>query len=192
VAATYLRGMRLVQIPTTLLAMVDSAIGGKTAVNLPAGKNLVGAFHQPVAGIVDVSFLASLPERELRSRLGEVAKYALAFDPELAALLERESGTLLEEDPATTFELRNEVVRRCVEIKAGIVSKDERDAAERLFLNYGHTAGHALERLAGFHGRPHGEAVAIGMVFAPRLAQRLGRAAERLVEGPRRRRMGLR
>jgi 3-dehydroquinate synthase/shikimate kinase/3-dehydroquinate synthase len=180
VAATYLRGMQVVQLPTTLLAQVDAAIGGKAAVNLPEGKNLVGAFHQPVITIADVLALSTLPEPEYRSGLGEVAKYALAFDRGILDLLARDTGWLRSPpNPRRhgTSEV-HDLVRRCVEIKAEIVSKDERDAGERLFLNYGHTLGHALERLDGFHGRSHGEAVAIGMVFAARLADRLGLARD--------------
>jgi shikimate kinase / 3-dehydroquinate synthase len=180
VAATYLRGMPVVQVPTTLLAQVDAAIGGKTAVNLPAGKNLVGAFHQPVAVVADVETLATLPERELRSGLGEVAKYALAFDPALAdVLLAARFPTGSDGDAVRAL---HGLVRRCVEIKAEVVSRDERDTGERLFLNYGHSVGHALERLAGFVGRSHGDAVAIGMVFAARLSERLGVARPGLVE----------
>jgi shikimate kinase/3-dehydroquinate synthase len=184
IAATYLRGMRMVLVPTTLLAQVDAAIGGKTAVNLPAGKNLVGAFHQPVLVAADVLALMTLSERELRSGLGEVAKYALAFDRGLPKLVEREAGRLLRPDPEVggTVDVLHDLVRGCVEIKAEIVSRDERDAADRLFLNYGHTLGHALERLSGFEGRSHGEAVAIGMVFAARLAERLGVAKAGLVD----------
>jgi len=182
VAATYLRGMRVVQIPTTLLAMVDAAIGGKTAVNLPAGKNLVGAFHQPARVIADVSVLDSLGAPQLRSGLGEVAKYALAFDRGLYPLLEQRHDRVSTPDIVAEDELIREVVLRCVEIKAEVVSKDERDSADRLFLNYGHTLGHALERLDGFRGRSHGEAVSIGMVFAARLAERLGVARGGLVE----------
>jgi shikimate kinase/3-dehydroquinate synthase len=184
VAATYLRGMPVLQVPTTLLAQVDAAIGGKTAVNLPAGKNLVGAFHQPVAVVADVVTLLTLPEREYRSGLGEVAKYALAFDRGLLDLLERETGRLQrpDHDDGATVEVLHELVRRCVEIKAEVVSRDERDAADRLFLNYGHTLGHALERLDAFEGRSHGEAVAVGMVFAARLAERLGVAKPGLAD----------
>lgn len=182
VAATYLRGMPVLQLPTTLLAMVDSAVGGKTAVNLPAGKNLVGAFHHPVRVVADVSALATLPDREFRSGLGEVAKYALAFDRGLMELLERGTGRLAEPERRTEGELLLDVVRRCVEIKAEVVSKDERDAGERLHLNYGHTLGHALERVDGFRGRSHGEAVAIGTVFAARLAERLEISGPGLVE----------
>ena len=182
VAATYLRGMPVLQVPTTLLAMVDAAIGGKTAVNLPAGKNLVGAFHQPVGVLADVAALATLPEGEFRSGLGEVAKYALAFDRGLVGLLERETGRLIGPGGPRERELLADIVRRCAEIKAGIVSADERDTAERLFLNYGHTLGHALERLDDFAGRSHGEAVSIGCMFAARLAERLGVASSGLVD----------
>jgi shikimate kinase/3-dehydroquinate synthase len=180
VAATYLRGMPVVQVPTTLLAQVDAAIGGKTAVNLPAGKNLVGAFHQPVAVVADVETLATLPERELRSGLGEMAKYALAFDPALADMLL--AARFPTGSDGEAVRALHGLVRRCVEIKAEVVSRDERDAGERLFLNYGHSVGHALERLAGFVGRSHGDAVAIGMVFAARLSERLGVAEPGLVE----------
>jgi 3-dehydroquinate synthase len=162
--------------------MVDAAIGGKTAVNLPAGKNLVGAFHQPVCVLADVAILESLPEGEFRSGLGEVAKYALAFDRGLIELLERSTGGLLGTDRMAMRELLTDVVLRCVRIKAEVVSSDERDDADRLFLNYGHTLGHALERLEDFRGHSHGEAVSIGCVFAARLAERLGVARPGLVE----------
>ncbi|HZD17666.1 MAG TPA: 3-dehydroquinate synthase [Actinomycetota bacterium] len=170
VAATYMRGVPVVQVPTTLLAQVDAAIGGKTAVNLPEGKNLVGAFHQPVAVIADITTLATLPDREYRSGLAEVAKYALAIDPELLGWLERDPATVLSRDLGALEEL----VTRCVRAKAVLVGEDERDAGARLHLNYGHTLGHALERLDAFAGRSHGEAVAIGMTFAARLAEAMG------------------
>ncbi len=176
VAATYMRGVPFVQVPTTLTAQVDAAIGGKTAVNLPEGKNLVGAFHQPVAVLADVTTLASLPEREYRSGLAEVAKYALTLDPELLATLERDPGPALRREPAALEDL----VARCVRAKAGIVARDERDTGARMVLNYGHTLGHALERLEAFRGRTHGEAIAVGMRFAARLAERLGLAPEGL------------
>jgi 3-dehydroquinate synthase len=158
VASTYMRGLGVVQVPTTLIGQVDAAIGGKTAVNLPEGKNLVGTFHQPLAVLCDVGALATLPVRDFRSGLAEVAKYGLALDPSALEAL----------------------VTRCVRIKAATVAADERDAAGRLFLNYGHTLGHALERLDAFAGRSHGEAVAIGMVFAARLATARGIAGEDL------------
>ena len=172
VAATYMRGVPLVQVPTTLLAQVDAAIGGKTAVNLPEGKNLVGAFHQPVAVLADVSTLGTLPEREYRSGLAEVAKVALALDPDLLALLETDPAGILAREPSVL----EGIVASCVRAKAGVVAEDERDLGRRLFLNYGHTLGHALERLDSFSGRSHGEAVAVGMVFAARLAEALDRA----------------
>jgi len=141
-------------------------------VNLPEGKNLVGAFHQPVAVLADVSTLSTLPEREFRSGLAEVAKVGLALDLGLLAELEVDPGPLLRRDPAAL----ERVVAACVRTKAAVVEEDERDAGRRLVLNYGHTLGHALERLDAFAGRSHGEAVAIGMVFAAHLAEALGKA----------------
>jgi 3-dehydroquinate synthase len=167
VAATYMRGVPFVQVPTTLTAQVDAAIGGKTAVNLPEGKNLVGAFHQPRAVLADVTTLATLPEREFRSGLAEVAKYALTLDVSLLDLLERELPGVLGCEAA----ILEDLVARCVRAKAAIVAKDERDAGARLVLNYGHTLGHALERLDAFEGRSHGEAISVGMLFAARLAE---------------------
>lgn len=173
VAATYMRGVAFAQAPTTLTAQVDAAIGGKTAVNLPEGKNLVGAFHQPVVVLADVTALATLPEREFRSGLAEVAKYALTLDMELLDLLERRLTEVLARDVSVMEEL----VARCVRAKAGVVAVDERDSGARLVLNYGHTLGHALERLDVFAGRSHGEAITVGMVFAARLAEALDMAA---------------
>jgi 3-dehydroquinate synthase len=173
VAATYMRGLPFLQVPTTLTAQVDAAIGGKTAVNLPEGKNLVGAFHQPVAVLCDVRTLGTLPDREYRSGLAEAAKVALALDPGLLETLEMRTSAVMERDPAVAEEL----VARCVRVKATAVVADERDSGPRLVLNYGHTLGHALERLdafAGGPGRSHGEAVAVGMVFAARLSEGLG------------------
>ncbi len=177
VAATYMRGVPFVQVPTTLTGQVDAAIGGKSAVNLPEGKNLVGAFHQPVAVLADVATLATLPEREYRSGLAEVAKYALTLDLELLASLETDPSPLLRREPAALEPL----VARCVRAKATVVGADERDEAGRLVLNYGHTLGHALERLDAFAGRSHGEAIALGMVFAARLSEATGCAAKGLV-----------
>jgi 3-dehydroquinate synthase len=177
VAATYMRGVPFVQVPTTLTAQVDAAIGGKTGVNIPEGKNLVGAFHQPIAVLADVGTLATLPDRAFRSGLAEVAKYALTLDPELLEALERDPSPLLDREPA----LLEEVVTRCVRAKAAVVAVDERDEGRRLVLNYGHTLGHALERLDAFAGRTHGEAISVGMVFAARLSEALGRSPSGLV-----------
>lgn len=177
VAATYMRGVPIVQVPTSLTAQVDAAVGGKTAVNLPEGKNLVGAFHQPVAVLADVDVLATLPERDLRAGLAEVAKVALALDGGLLELLEVRTDAVLARDPAVLAP----VVEAAVRAKADVVAADERDGGARLVLNYGHTLGHALERLDGFGARTHGEAVAIGMRFAVRLALRLGIGSAPLV-----------
>jgi 5-deoxy-5-amino-3-dehydroquinate synthase len=170
-AATYHRGISVLQVPTTLLAMVDAAIGGKTAVNLPEGKNLVGAFHQPVGVLADPDTLVSLPEPEYRSGLGEVAKYALMSDvvadpTGLVELLRLHTTDVLARDPSVLGDL----VSRCVQIKADVVARDpEERTGIRATLNLGHTLAHALET-AGGYGLTHGEAVAIGLVFAGALA----------------------
>ena len=173
VASTYMRGVPFVQVPTTLTAQVDAAIGGKTAVNLPEGKNLAGTFAQPLAVLADVEPLASLDERDFRSGLAEVAKYGLTLDTDLLAELETAPGPVLVRDP----EALEPMVARCVAAKARTVAVDERDTDARLVLNYGHTLGHALERLEAFAGRTHGEAIAVGMVFAARLAEVRGLAS---------------
>jgi 3-dehydroquinate synthase len=170
VASTYMRGIPFVQFPTTLTAQVDAAIGGKTAVNLPEGKNLVGTFAQPLAVLGDLDVLATLDERDYRSGLAEVAKYALTLDDTLLALLESDPAPVLARDVV----VMEDVIARCVAAKARIVSADERDTSARLVLNYGHTLGHALERLDAFQGRTHGEAIAVGMVFAAALAEARG------------------
>jgi len=172
-AAAYHRGVACLQAPTTLLAQVDAAIGGKTGVNLPEGKNLVGAFHQPVGVLCDVATLASLPEREFRAGLGEVAKYAFMGDAELGATLadEGSAAALLARDPTVL----TDVVARSAAIKAAVVSADEHERTGlRATLNYGHTLAHALETL-GRYGLLHGEAVAVGLVFATELAAALDR-----------------
>ncbi|HEX5937601.1 MAG TPA: 3-dehydroquinate synthase [Actinomycetota bacterium] len=174
VASTYMRGIGLVQVPTTLLAQVDAAIGGKTAVNLPEGKNLVGTFAQPLAVVADIDTLATLDEREYRSGLSEVAKVALTLDPELLVFLREHAPAVAARDPGAA----EHVVERCVAAKARVVGEDERDASARLVLNYGHTVGHALERLDAFRGRTHGEAVALGMMAAAALAERRGLGTE--------------
>ncbi|MFM8944370.1 MAG: 3-dehydroquinate synthase [Actinomycetota bacterium] len=178
VAATYMRGVPFVQVPTTLLAQVDAAIGGKTAVNLPEGKNLVGAFHQPVAVLADVETLASLSDADLRSGLAEVVKVALTLDPALLEVLGADASRAFARDAAVLETL----VARAARAKAEVVAVDERDADARMVLNYGHTLGHALERLGGFRGRSHGEAVAVGMRFAARLAVVLDIADADVVE----------
>jgi 3-dehydroquinate synthase len=179
-AACWMRGIAFVQLPTTLLAMVDSSVGGKTAVDLPQGKNLVGAFHQPAAVIADTDTLATLPPRELRAGLAEVVKYGAIRDPAFFAWLERHVEPLLARDPAALAE----AVERSCRHKAAIVARDEYEQGERALLNFGHTFGHALETASGYGELLHGEAVAIGMVMAARLAAALGHAppedAERL------------
>jgi 3-dehydroquinate synthase len=172
VAATYMRGLPFVQVPTTLTAQVDAAIGGKTAVNLPEGKNLVGTFTQPVAVLADVEVLSTLAERDYRSGLAEVAKYALTLDEELLAMLEGDPAPAVGRDAA----VMERVIARCVAAKARVVAADERDGSARMVLNYGHSLGHALEQLDAFRGRTHGEAVAVGMVFAAALAESRGLA----------------
>jgi len=176
-AATYLRGIRLVQVPTSLLAMVDSSVGGKTGINLAEGKNLVGAFYQPSEVCADMDTLGTLPAREYVSGLAEVVKYGVIWDGMLFRRLEREAGKLLARDTDAT----GEIVARCCEIKAEIVGVDELEAGMRALLNFGHTLGHALEQAAGYGALLHGEAVAIGMVFAAEVsaAKRGLPAAER-------------
>jgi 5-deoxy-5-amino-3-dehydroquinate synthase len=176
-AAIYHRGVAVVQVPTTLLAQIDAAIGGKTGVNLPEGKNLLGAFHQPAAVVADVDTLRTLTEREYRAGLGEVAKYALIAQLrgdglELAELVE----TSAEAIRGRNAEVLTELVSRCVELKADVVARDpEERTGVRAILNYGHTLGHALEAASGFDELLHGEAVAVGLVFAGSLAAALGR-----------------
>ncbi|MBW3602573.1 MAG: 3-dehydroquinate synthase [Actinobacteria bacterium] len=172
-AATWNRGVPVVQVPTTLLAQVDAAVGGKTGINLPEGKNLVGSFHQPVAVVADTATLATLPRRERRAGLGEAAKYGFVADPAVLELLEARPADAVAGDP----ELLADVVVRGVAIKAGVVAADERESGRRALLNYGHTVGHAVEALAGYGTFRHGEAVALGMVFAARLGERLGVSA---------------
>jgi 3-dehydroquinate synthase len=171
-AATYARGIPFVQIPTTLLAQVDSSVGGKVGVNHPRGKNLIGAFHQPLGVFIDTATLATLPEREFRSGLAEVVKYGVSLDGEFFAYLEGHIEGLNGREPEV---LRHVIARSC-QLKAGIVEQDEQELTGlRALLNYGHTFAHAYEALAGYGKLLHGEAVAIGMQHASRLAERLGR-----------------
>jgi 3-dehydroquinate synthase len=170
-AATLLRGLDYVQIPTTLLAQVDSAVGGKTAIDTKQGKNLVGAFHQPVLVLADVETLATLPARELKAGYAEVAKHGLVRDAAFFAWLERNGAALIAGDVAA----RRHAVERSLAIKADVVGADERESGERQILNFGHSFGHALEAEAGFGAALlHGEAVGLGMALAFDLAARLG------------------
>jgi len=171
VAATYNRGLPLLMVPTTLLAMVDSSVGGKVGINLPQGKNLVGAFHQPAAVWIDTSFLATLPDREYRSGLAEVVKYGVILDAELFAWLEQNADAVLAREPAAV----GRVVARSCRLKADVVERDEREETGlRMVLNYGHTFAHAFEAVGGYGAWLHGEAVAAGMMCASRLAERRG------------------
>ena len=179
-AACYMRGIAFVQIPTSLLAMVDSSVGGKTAVDLGAGKNLVGAFHQPKAVWIDTDVLATLPAREYRAGLAEVVKYGALGDATFFAWLESHAPALAAGEPQALAE----AITRCCAQKAGIVARDETEQGERALLNFGHTFGHALEVLLDYRALVHGEAVAIGMQLAADYSSRLGLApaadAERL------------
>ncbi len=169
-AACYQRGIRFVQLPTTLLAQVDSSVGGKTGVNHPGGKNLIGAFHQPVAVVADTDCLGTLADRELRAGLAEVVKYGCIADAALFEWLERSVPRLLAREP----EALAEAIGRSCEIKAAIVARDEREDGVRAILNFGHTFGHAIEAATGYERYLHGEAVAIGLAIAADLSARIG------------------
>ena len=173
-AACWMRGIDCVQLPTTLLAMVDSSVGGKTAVDLPQGKNLVGAFHPPRAVLADTAALRTLPDRELRAGLAEVVKYGAIVDAPFLDWLCGHAGALLEREDAALAEA---IARSCAH-KAAIVERDPFEHGERALLNFGHTFGHAIETGQAYDGLNHGEAVAVGMVLAARLAARLGLAPE--------------
>jgi 3-dehydroquinate synthase len=166
-AATLLRGLPVALVPTTLLAQVDAAIGGKTAIDLPAGKNLAGTFHQPSLVLIDLNTLDTLPERELRAGMAEVIKYGVIDDPELLSYVESNREAILAHQP----EEMTHVIARCCEIKAAVVGEDERESGKRAILNFGHTIGHAIEAVAGYGHYLHGEAVAIGMAAAGRLSR---------------------
>jgi 3-dehydroquinate synthase len=183
VAATFNRGLPLLMVPTTLLAMVDSSVGGKVAVNHPRAKNLIGVFHQPVGVWIDTGTLATLPARDYRSGLAEVVKYGVILDAEFFAWLEANAKAVLARDA----EAVRHVVLRCCRLKADVVEKDEREETGlRLALNYGHTFGHAFETAAEYCGWLHGEAVAAGMICASRLAERLGRIGPDVTQRQRR------
>ena len=165
-AACYMRGVSFIQVPTTLLAQVDSSVGGKTGVNHPEGKNLIGAFHQPQVVMIDTDTLRTLPDRELKAGLAEVIKHGAISDIEFFTWLEENMQDLLDRDPAA---LAHAIQRSC-EIKAGVVAEDEREAGRRAILNFGHTFGHAIEHCLGYGECLHGEAVAIGMLMAAELS----------------------
>ena len=172
VAATYARGLPLLMVPTSLLAMVDSSVGGKVGVNRPGAKNIVGAFHQPSGVWIETEALASLPGREHRCGMAEVVKYGVILDLGFFESLEANAGAIDSGDPASI----RRIIARCCELKAEVVSKDEREETGlRAVLNFGHTIGHAIEAVAGYGGAyQHGEAVAAGMILESRLAERLG------------------
>jgi 3-dehydroquinate synthase len=178
VAATYLRGIPFVQVPTTLLAQVDSSVGGKTGVNLTAGKNLVGAFYQPKLVLCDLATLKTLPEREFRAGLAEVIKYGIIADAKLFAQLERVLPKILKRDE----NILAPVIARCCQIKAEVVAKDETEDGLRAILNFGHTIGHAIENSSGYGKFLHGEAISIGQVAAAKLSRKILSLSARDVE----------
>lgn len=169
-AATYQRGVDFVQVPTTLMAQVDSSVGGKTGVNHPGGKNLIGAFHQPLAVLADTRTLATLPPRELRAGLAEVIKYGLICDAGFFSWLEGHIEELLAGEPVALAH----VIRRSCEIKAGVVGRDEREQGDRALLNLGHTFGHAVESATGYREWLHGEAIGVGLVMAAAMSRECG------------------
>lgn len=169
-AATYMRGIRLVQVPTTLLAQVDASVGGKTAINHPAGKNLVGAFHQPAAVVIDSDTLATLPDREFAAGMAEVVKYGVIRDAAFLDWLEQRRAQITARDTDTLLEM----IARSIRNKAEVVAQDERESGVRAILNFGHTFAHALETLTGYERFLHGEAVAIGMLAAATLSEQRG------------------
>ncbi len=170
-AASFVRGLPFVQVPTSLLADVDSSVGGKTGINHPAAKNMLGAFHQPIGVLIDTALLETLPAREFAAGMAEVIKYGVILDADFFAFLEQRAEAINRRDPS----ILRQVVARCCRLKADVVEKDEFERTGlRAVLNYGHTFGHAFEALAGFGELLHGEAVAIGMLYASRLAERLG------------------
>ena len=169
-AATYLRGVPFLQVPTTLLAQVDSSVGGKVAVDHALGKNLIGAFYQPRGVLIDPQVLISLPEREFSSGMAEVIKYGLIFDAAFLTELRTDALAVLGRDP----QQMERIVARCCLLKADVVERDEQDVGDRMLLNFGHTAGHAIEAAGGFERFTHGEGVALGMMAATRLSELLG------------------
>ena len=182
VASVYQRGVAVIHVATTLLGQVDAAIGGKTGVNLPAGKNLAGTFYQPSAVLCDVSVLRSLPSRQFRSGMAEVVKYGFCYDAWIVETVEAQAAEIESADPAVMEEL----VGRCAGIKARVVSSDELDNSGRIILNYGHTLGHAVEAAGNYELWLHGEAISLGMMFAANLARAMGLLDDAVVETHRR------
>lgn len=179
VAATFARGLGFFQVPTTLLAQVDSSVGGKVGINLPGAKNLVGAFWQPLGVLIDVDVLATLPDREYRAGLAEVVKYGVILDEPFFAYLEENTSAINSRDAKTL----SHIVERCCRLKADVVEQDERETTGlRAVLNYGHTFAHAFEAAGGYESLLHGEAVSMGMMCAARLAQLMNRVDDRFVE----------
>ncbi len=170
VAATYMRGVPFIQLPTSLLAQIDSSVGGKVAVNHPRAKNMIGAFYQPLLVLIDVSFLSTLPQREFGAGMAEVIKYGIICDANFVSFLEENLQEVFSLNP----EVVSFMIKRCCQIKASIVAQDEREEGLRAVLNYGHTIGHCVEAATHFRGFRHGEAVAIGMVVAGRISELLG------------------
>jgi 3-dehydroquinate synthase len=184
-AATFLRGVPFVQVPTTLLSQVDSSVGGKTGINHPAGKNLIGAFYQPRLVLIDIDTLATLPRREFLAGLAEVIKYGIILDADLFALVEQRLDAVL----SLNDQLLGRIVHRCCALKAMVVQRDEREADYRSILNFGHTIGHAVERLTEYRRYLHGEAIAMGMTLAARISyfrkhckQEIAHRIERLLQ----------
>ena len=179
VAATFARGLPLLQVPTTLLAQVDSSVGGKVGINLAGAKNMVGAFHQPAGVVIDTAVLSTLPDREYRAGLAEVVKYGVILDAEFFAYLEHHAADLARRDA----DVLQYIITRCCRLKADVVEADERETSGlRAVLNYGHTFCHALEAVTGYGKYLHGEAVSIGMLCASRLAERLDRVDRTFTE----------
>lgn len=177
VAASFMRGIPFIQVPTTIVAQVDSSVGGKTGVNHPLGKNTIGAFHQPRAVLIDMDLLKTLPDRELRAGLAEAIKHGIIADEELFSFMETRAGDILARDQEA---LAVPILRSC-EIKAAVVAEDEKEHGARANLNYGHTFGHAIEAATNYEKFLHGEAIAIGMVAAGALARELGLVADTFV-----------
>lgn len=172
IAASYVRGLSFVQVPTTLLAQVDSSVGGKVGINLPAAKNIVGAFWQPSGVLIDLEVLKTLPEREFRSGLAEVVKYGVIMDAEFFAYLEQNAADIVQRDS----DALEHIIGQSCRLKAEVVGQDEREeTGRRAILNYGHTFCHAIEQVSGYGQFLHGEAVSIGMICASRLAEKMGR-----------------